>query len=61
MKSEICVERTALEGVAGVAGVGGVVAGVSVLALEIGGAPLGVFTTVGLGIFANVAKDEDIT
>jgi len=55
------VERTALEGVAGVAGVGGVVAGVSVLALEIGGAPLGVFTTVGLGIFANVAKDEDIT
>jgi len=56
-----------LDGVEGVTGVEGVAvaaaAGVSGIALE-GAAPLGVFTTVeltvGLGIVANAANDEDI-
>ena len=67
MDSRICSKRTDLDGVEGVTGIEGVggdaATGVSAAAFE-GTAPLGVFTTVeltvGLGIVANAAKDEDI-
>ena len=67
MDNRICLKHTDLDGVEGVTGVEGVggaaAAGVSGTAFE-ATAPLGVFTTVeltvGLGIVANAAKDEDI-